>query len=139
MITVKFDLIDPLPYHTPDYDVDIKLDAFGTVNAEQNGVGVERQITDAVAKAFVPIFAEYGKTVNYSDLPLRLPDLSKALSDRLTDILNYPCKAVVEGVFPTEESKAIINKLQFARMMGKPVQPAPAPAPETIYPNDRYA
>ncbi|MBQ9383884.1 MAG: hypothetical protein IJT87_06570 [Ruminiclostridium sp.] len=129
MITVKFDLIDPITYHTPDYDADIRLDAYGTVNAEQNGVGVERQITDAVAAAFVPIFAEFGRTVNYSDLPLRLPELSKALSDRLTDMLNYPCSAVVEGIFPTEDSKALINKLQFAKMMGKPIQPPPAAAP----------
>ena len=130
MITVKFDLIDPLVYHTPDYDTDIKLDAFGTVNAEQNGVGVERAITDTVAAALRIIFDEYSRTVSYAELPSRLPELSKALSDRLTDMLNYPCSAVVEGIFPTEESKAHLNKLQFAKMMGKPIQtPAPAPVP----------
>ena len=130
MMTVKFDLIDPLVYHTPDYDADIRLDAFGTVNAEQNGVGVERAITDTVAAALRIIFDEYSRTVSYAELPSRLPELSKALSDRLTDMLNYPCSAEIEGIFPTEESKTIINRLQFAKMMGKPMQaPAPAAAP----------
>lgn len=120
MTELKFRTEKPAAYFDRSKNMTIMLNAEFVLRADTDDGHCGSMMPLYASAALTDVLGEYERTVPYSELSGRYAEISRIVSEKLTEKINVPCTAELVSLEPDEFSAKMIKQLELAEKMKDP-------------------
>ena len=114
---IAFGTKEPIDYHTPDYNLDVRLRMCGSIMVEADCTEDEKAgIAENVINIIGDELAELSGRVTVANLLREIPDMQKNAQERLKGMIGADARVAILSISLTDDSAEELSERQRARL-----------------------